>query len=327
MGGSHKGINPMKTLPIFVGGCERSGTTLLGSMLSSHSQILYTPESNFFFDILHNPNYNYDHLPSKEVFEQIKRHPRFKALGMELNLPEWGERNEYVPYSSIIKWIISSYSSQVHRKDLSNYLLWVNHTPTNIRYASVIFVLFPEAKLIHLVRDGRAVAASLLQTSWGPKSMLDASRFWLTRVALGLGAESKFGPSRVLRIYYKDLVTSPNQTLQNIYNFTGITHEPFNESEIDVPLPAFNRISHKLVGKLLERKRISDWKNQLTPRQIEIFEYLSGDMLDYLGFKLEYGIKARPLNYFEILNSYLKKFYLLSGELITRLQLLWFRKK
>ena len=317
----------MKTLPIFVGGCERSGKTLLGSMISSHSQILYTPESSFFFDILQNPKLDYHHLPSRIIFERIKKHPRFNIWGIDIDIPEWGKRNEYVPYSSIINWVISSYSNQTYGRGLDTYLFWVNHTPINIKYASVIFDLYPNSKIIHLVRDGRAVAASLLHTTWGPKSILDASKFWLIRVAMGLGAESKFGHSRVQRIYYEDLVTSPDQTLQKIYGFIGITHEPFNESKIDVPLPAFNRISHKMVGTPPNQTCINEWKNKLTPRQIEIFEYLSGYMLDYLGYKLEYGIKARPMNYFEIINSHLKKFYLLSGEIKTKLQLIWFGKK
>jgi Sulfotransferase family len=62
---------------------------------------------------------------------------------------------------------------------------WVDHTPTNLRFARLLTAWFPEARFIHIVRDpGRA--ASVMPLNWGPNTITEAALFWKRRMALAL---------------------------------------------------------------------------------------------------------------------------------------------
>jgi len=90
--------------------------------------------------------------------------------------------------------------------------------------------MLPGARFVHVVRDGRDVAASLLRRSWtGPDgrafahvSRPDAAlQYWSDLSAIGIGAEEALG-DRCLRVTYEDLVRVPKRTLTTLLRFTGL---------------------------------------------------------------------------------------------------------
>ena len=75
---------------------------------------------------------------------------------------------------------------------------------------------FPKAKYIHLLRDGRAVANSVLSLDWGPNTIPVAARSWVKNVSYGLAAESFFNNEKILRVKYENLTLKPIETLKNM---------------------------------------------------------------------------------------------------------------
>jgi hypothetical protein len=247
------------------------------------------------------------HFDAKRAFNLIKGNWRFQIWGLDAIslVPEVETINTY---TKLVEWIVKQYGANVD-KPTSQY--WIDHTPWNTQYGATLFELFPEAKMIHIVRDGRAVAASILSLKdWAKITTVDqAAHYWLERVAYGLAAESSYGQERVIRVRYEDLVCDPERELSRISAYLQIDYQPQMVDGCGFKVPNYTLRQHSLVGKPLDVTRIGAWENKLTPRQIEIFESMTGDMLRYLGYVPQYGSEKRPMTRFERLVFGIRKQY------------------
>lgn len=89
---------------VFIGGAPRSGTTLLGSILGSHSQMLATPESQFKFELT--PLFNEAPPLKEKVSEFINRHPRFATRKCRFTCQP--QRNRFHPFEGSKNGIITA---------------------------------------------------------------------------------------------------------------------------------------------------------------------------------------------------------------------------
>lgn len=288
--------------PVFIGGCDRSGTTMLGAMLGMHTECLTVPESQFKIDVLRNVNLNEDKANLLSVLNMIKKHPRFRLWSLDIDSTPISEDTSC---SQLIEWIVKKYGEKVGKETCR---VWVDHTPANIRYGTTLLNLFPEAKMVHIVRDGRAVASSIMRLDWGPNTIIEAARWWVEKVGYGLAAESSWG-SQIIRLKYEDLVSEPEHTLKTLCAFLNIDYQASMVAGHGFKVPAYTAKQHVLVGKKPDVKRVNAWKEELTPRQVEIFESLTGDFLSYLGYDLKYGVKARKPTTGERLRSDIRELY------------------
>lgn len=276
--------------PVFIGGCARSGTTMLGSMLGAHSTCLVLPESQFILDLLRSPLA--EPFDAEAVGARLVEHFRFKTWGVDIRPPEGAEAVAIASYRELIEWFVARYGALVERPERER---WIEHSPWNTQFAPTLFDLFPEARLIHLVRDGRAVAASIMRVEWGPNEIHFAAPWWAHRLAFGLAAESHYGPERARRVRYEDLVLDPEGTLRDLCEFLGLEFEPAMLAADGLRVPDYTSGWHKLVGSKPDPARLEAWRRDLTPRQIEIFESITGELSTYLGYPLDYGLTARPI--------------------------------
>jgi hypothetical protein len=193
--------------------------------------------------------------------------------------------------------------------------MWLDHTPKNVRYAHTLFAAFPDARMVHIVRDGRAVAASILPLDWGPNVIDSAARFWAERLAYGLAAELCW-PEKIIRVHYEDLIQHSQSTLKALCEHLTISYDPAMSQGRGFQVPSYTAQQHLLVGKAPDPTRIDAWKQQLTPRQIEIFENLTGDLLKTFGYTTDFGLSARKITWQESITAGLQEFY--KKELVNR---------
>ena len=285
-------------IPVLIGGCDRSGTTLLGALLGNHSECLCVPESQFKLEMVRYADWGRDDVDIAHVLSKINDSFRFKLWGLDIDEESVPVGQIRSSYKELMSWIVKQYGKKYGKPNPS---IWIDHTPSNTRYASTLFELLPEARIIHIVRDGRAVASSLMKLEWGPCTINNAARYWVEKVAYGLAAELFWGEKRVQRITYEELVQNPETTLEKICCWLNINYQKdmIRGSESEFVVPRYTRNQHALVGKEPNVKRTSAWKNELTPRQIEVFENLTGDFLSHLGYTLSYGAKAIPMTKLE----------------------------
>jgi hypothetical protein len=296
--------------PVFIGGCERSGTTMLGAMLGSHSRSLCVPESQFMDDQLAHADPD-GRIDSRAALGRIMAHERFRLLwGLSLEPASVQAADLGSTLADLWTWLAQAYGRKVGKPTAG---VWIDHTPTNFRRVRGLLRMFPAARFIHLVRDGRAVAASLLPLDWGPNNALHAAEFWMARCALGLAAELDLGPDRILRVRYEDVLQEPESSLRRITGFIGLDYEPQMAAANPSRPTRYHEHQHHLVGQAPVRSRAAGWQQVLSRREVEIFEAEAGDFLETLGYQARYGVRAMPATRVEV-------FRLRLGDLARRAQ-------
>lgn len=260
---------------------------MLGSQLGAHSRCVTTPESQFVYEVYRSSLIRDGKIDVEKAIDRIRAHFRFKVWNIDLTTSDFPQPP--TSYPELIEGIVRIYSNAVGRTGAG---VWIDHTPANCMYAHTLAELFPEAKFVHIVRDGRAVAASLLALPWKFHNAHKVSEFWVKRVGYGLAAEAQLGPSRCVRVRYEDLVLNPEPTLRALSEFAELDFEPAMLSG-GTFIPEHTANEHALVGKPADPGRINAWERKLSQRDIEIFEGDSGNMLSYLGYMPKFGDRAR----------------------------------
>jgi len=139
----------------FLVGCERSGTTLLQAILARHSRVFSFPESHFFCRA----------IPRRVLWRAVGlarwRRARF-ALRQLLNVLGRHDLEGHVPRRSVL--LVNYVRAFCHILDRAaldrGKDMWVEKTPHHLYHVRAIQRLVPEARFIHILRDGRDVAAS-----------------------------------------------------------------------------------------------------------------------------------------------------------------------
>lgn len=297
----------MKMKQIFLGGCERSGTTMLASMLGGHSACLAIPESQFKIDILRPGGMPETPSAVRAAGQRILESWRFKAWEVNLDPETIPWDNFGASYEKLYEWIVCQYGLKVGNSD---FQYWIDQTPENVKNFGTFFEWFPDGKGIHIVRDGRAVSASVIPLDWGPNTMIGSAYDWSQKVMTGLTAEAALGSHRIYKIRYEDLVESPQEEMTQLCNWLGIEFEEqmLNNDGYSKP-EYYNYKAHQLIGKKTDKGRAGAWRSKMSQRDIEIFESQTGELLEYIGYELVYGLKAGKITGKDILLSAIKELF------------------
>ncbi len=277
---------------------------MLGAMLGTHPDCLTTPEASFFFTPIRRLWATGERQPLEPSLDQILAHWSFKVWDVSIDR----ERllSTCTTYPELLLGIVAAYGRKVER---IRPAVWVDHAPGNVKNTSLLFELFPGARLIHIVRDGRAAAASVMKLDWGPNTAASAAKWWVTFVTRGLSAESIYGPDRVIRVLYEDLVSDPESSLKRICSFVGLDYRSEMISGTGFTVPGFTAGQHSLVGQKPLRDRVQAWREMLTSREIEIFESIAVDLLTGLGYETIHGWQARRMTSSEKIKLAFRELY------------------
>lgn len=271
--------------PIFIVGSERSGTTLLRLMLTSHPSVAVPPEGDF----LTRMRADSPQLPSQQQafikaflsVEKCREWGLSAALlqeGIAMMQPRSWPELAAVPYWT---WLAVNYP------DASR---WGDKNPSHIHRLPQLLAMYPTAKFLHIIRDGRDVATSWLGVPFGPTDAATAALTWSRAVVAGRQAASAH-PGRFYEVHYEDLVRTPEPTLRALCAFLGeefsadmMGYAAANQQRSLVP-------QHRLAwhGNTLrppDPARIGRWQSVLTPAQLETFEQRAGEVLSMVDYTL-----------------------------------------
>jgi hypothetical protein len=166
---------------------------------------------------------------------------------------------------------------------------WGDKTPIYVRSIPLLARLWPEARFVHLIRDGRDVALSYLSLHWGPSTIWSAARKWRRDVSAGIRDGQPLGTSRYLEVRYEALVAEPRATLEEICAFGRL---PFDDAMLDPSeraghetlAPDEGRPFHeRSEGELDPRAR--DWRIQMPEADVRAFEAVAGTLIDDLRYE------------------------------------------
>ncbi len=297
-----------KVVPVFIGGCPRSGTTMLASLLGKHHSILVTPESQFKEKLINSfPIRHKEDLIN--IINYLEKNFRFNIWDIAVNRDELYENLQLTQYNhqTIIRYLLDEYNKA---NEVKNYRYWIDHTPENIKNAISLYNHFDNCKFIHIVRDGRAIANSLKKVSWGGNSTMFTSKYWMEHIAYGLALEKFLPNSSFMQTRYEDIILRPNEELHRICSFIGIEYDERDFDGSGFKVPVYTKKQHQLVGKEISQSRINLWETDLSEREIQIFEEMTNDLLIYLGYELKYPDVSLDLSLNQKLAIYAKEFIL-----------------
>jgi hypothetical protein len=262
---------------------------MLGSLLGAHPRGVSLPESQFKVEAMRGGVIDASAKTRAHRLRHLLRSHRFTGWHQAFSKVK-AEDLEEASYRQQIDLLVSAYIATIGKEDAD---FVVDDTPSNKNFFLTLSELYPEARFIHIIRDGRAVANSVLQRDWGPNTSLLAAYWWQYHLAHGLAAEKSLGPERVLRVRYEDVLDDPQGELAKICSWHGIEYsermlEPVANT-LDVRAAAFNPLAKR--GPQPERAHA--WRDTLSSRQVEVFESATGDMLSYLGYETHFGAGAR----------------------------------
>ncbi|MBN25728.1 MAG: sulfotransferase [Alteromonadaceae bacterium] len=271
----------MKNLvrPVFIGGCERSGTTFLADMIGKFDRSLVVPESQFIADVLGRRD---DFSNIGEIKSYLAHSFRFKVWDVDISLVDIADDslNTVDNLRILFNQIVKAYAEKVN---VLEFDVWVDHTPSNTWYSASLIELYPDANFIHIVRDGRAVCNSVLKLDWGPNTVTEAATWWAGRLSLGLLSEVYLG-ERCIRLHYESIIVSTHDTIVQLLDFLNMSNS-FESEQNGFTLPSYTSNQHKLVGSKPQPARIDGWRREMSEESIGIFEKSTFEMLPMLGYE------------------------------------------
>jgi Sulfotransferase family len=278
------------TGPFFIVGCGRSGTTLLRMMLASHSRLSIPPETWYLIPLVQ--RFSVDRPLAAEEIEGavslITGHDRWQDL--KLDAQEY--RREVSRLTRPCLRDIVDVVYRLHR-EAEGKARWGEKTPQYIEIVPQLLRMYPDARFIHLVRDGRDVAKSIQAREWtGSRWLHDNTRWWTETIEWHWRwARSAMG-DRILPVHYEDLVLETEMTLRRICRFIGEEFEPRMLSwqrVVDEQVSPREHMQHKKLKLKIGAEGVSRWKREMSAREVFIAEAFMGSNLRRLGYELRYS--------------------------------------
>ena len=264
----------------FIVGVARSGTSILGELIALHPDVRYLFEGNELWEAIDIPGRSDSHRLTAD-----------HASG------------------KVIKTIRA-----VMKTNTANSALLVEKNPRNVLRIPFLHKILPEAKMIHIVRDGRDVACSLIPgigkdtwehlkpPSWRrfaeEKGIVRCAHTWKECMEIALHDLSKVPH---LQIRYEDLVSKSREVAILILDYLGLSHHP-------AVLDFCSKIQNETEGSYHAKhqdewfqndhqRRVGRWSENLTVHEQKETEQIIGPLLEKLGYKTEHlaRVTARPV--------------------------------
>lgn len=282
----------MKNTPFFIIGIGRSGTTLLRLMFHNHPNIAVPYESHFITDYYNrlddygdlSDDTNLDKLLTDILQEKLLVQwdhefdiNRIKALMSDNSL------------ESIFNAIYSDYANGKGKSrwaDKSDYLDRMH----------IINNIFPNAKFIHIIRDGRDVANSVLRLPWGPTDLIGAAEWWNDCIRLARAVGAVLGDKKYTEVKYEDLVNDPEKELRRLCEFVD---EEFSENMLDyhkssnVAIPDSRKAQHHNSGEPPKTSRTYAWKKEMSKTNVDMFSDYAKHSLKAVGYEVPESSKNK----------------------------------
>ncbi|MEX1295547.1 MAG: sulfotransferase [Candidatus Limnocylindrales bacterium] len=258
---------------IIMGGAPRSGTTVLRKLFDRHPEICSGAETKLF-------------VPAAYNLEWLAR-----AYG--LPLAQLVAMRDGSPSQAAF---IDAFAARV-REDAGK-ARWAEKTPQNIRHLRWINERFPQASIVHIIRDGRDVVCSMRQHpdwrwvdgSWRkvlvPRSVESYARRWLADVQAGIAWRDD---PRYVEVRYEDLVADPQAVLRSICDGIGAGHDATWLSTVDradaASQPEGEHTKRPDYEGALSTASVGRWRADLGADEQAEVERLCGPQLRELGYE------------------------------------------
>ena len=275
--------------PFFVVGNDRSGTTMLRLVLDRSAEAAVPPESMFLVDTAaaRRSGDLGDAAEAARLLERIWEHPRVRGWGLPREPPPVPAGLSHSgAYRFAVEAPFRAYAS------LAGKSRWGDKTPAYLHQVDELFAVWPDARLIVLVRDGRDVALSIMGLPFGPNNVWAAARTWAAGIRRGQEAERRH-PDQVLTLRYEDLASEPKREVERACEFLGLA---FDEAMLAIEETDAAKLAKGQEGWFtsvwagINTSAVGKWRREMTPAQQAVFAAVAGDELRALGYETAEGV-------------------------------------
>ena len=280
----------------FIGGATRSGTTLLRLMLDAHPNLAIPSETHFVPAMISRSIEG--PVGADELAAIATTHPRWGDFGLEAD--EYAARVRALEPLTAAEAVRAFYRLYAEGQGKAR---WGDKTPGYIRKTQPIQRVLPEARFIHMIRDGRDVALSVMPLNFGPSTVTGAAELWVKRVTTG--RKQRRSANHYTEVTYEDLIAETEPTLRRVGDFLDL---PFDSAMLDYHERAGERLaekardlekeggrtqpaearvsSHALASEAPRTDRIGRWRREMSEEDVAEYERVAGDLLAELGYEL-----------------------------------------
>jgi hypothetical protein len=275
---------------VFIVGCPRSGTTLLKRMVDAHPEISITRETHWITKLLKGDDAASLTEPvTPALLARLLADERFRRFKLD---PAPFERlvASDVSYAELVRAVYDQHGARVDKP------LVGDKTPRYVRDIPVLHELFPHARFVHLIRDGRDVCSSVLNwdnergrrivtsfSSWDEEPVMTTALWWEQLVRLGREAGAALDRELYHEVRYETLTSAPEQESARLCEFLGVHYDDrmlaFHEGRWrDGPgLDAKSAWQPVTAG-------LRSWRTEMTEPDLDAFEAVAGELLDELRY-------------------------------------------
>jgi hypothetical protein len=240
---------------IFAFGSQRSGTFWLQRIITAHPEISDVPSETELFSSGIAP-----------LFERFHHGVRSSPSVGQL----WVERE-------VLLDAARDFCDRVLEPHLApGARLLSERTPAHSGAVGLIREVYPDAKLVHIIRDGRDVARSLAAQDWGPAGIAEAARVWRDAVS---AARAEAPAEGYLEVRYEELLADPRGGAAALYGWLGL---PVDDAIVDQAAAVAGRVINQDSGdgRIVTQK----WRDHFSPEDLAAFEAEAGELLAELGY-------------------------------------------
>ncbi|MCH4823798.1 sulfotransferase [Gramella lutea] len=292
--------------PLFVIGNPRSGTSLYRLILTSHSDICVPPECGFIqwwyekYKTWNLSNTNNDSEVQLFV-EDLKTSKKIETWNLnyeELRFNISGN-SRIESYADLCLFVIESYARQQSKTpeflgDKNNYY---------VKHLDLLYTIYPKAKFLFLIRDGRDVACSYLAISKKeikskykphlPTDIEEIAKEWSENNEQILKFSKRLPQGNFHILKYEDLVTGFDESLKDVCNLLELPFEQsmrqFHEYNQNKQLEPSETLEWKQkTREPIDKKNIEKYKSEMSEVQQKLFEKIAASTLEKFDYKLDY---------------------------------------
>lgn len=275
---------------LFIIGCPRSGSTWTMFLIAQHPKVVAC-QQNRLFEAL---------TGFRSWFNRMKPDSSGARFSMSVVVPNHQEEDADGPVAQFLELLPEDEFYAICRQTVSAVYdriasnrpeadVLADKTPENARQGDFILKVFPDAYFLHIVRDPRAVASSVMAAarSWVngfPPEVWNAARMWHqdTVKAREIGKHA----GNYLEVRYESLKADAPRELHRIFSWLGLPSDPAlcQQAVESSKLDRMKEMNARVKG-FVRKGETDSWRGDLSADDVRVVEYIAGDLMDELGYR------------------------------------------
>lgn len=268
--------DPERARPIFVVGAPRSGTSMLRFMLDRHPSVGLCDETHFFYYVYSRRRHFGDLSDPdarRRLVERYLEMKNIRVLGLDREALARTLERHGDSYRLFFLLLLDRYAHETGKSRPGE------KSPDHALHVDTLCRWYPRCRIVHLVRDPRAVVGSLRRMPWARNSVLANARWWRRNTAAPLHLR---GRENYLLVRYEDLVSDPGSELTRICAHLG---EPYSEAMLEPEDAEDHRPWTERARRRVTRNRVDRWREELSETEVALVEHVAGSVMEELGYR------------------------------------------